>query len=150
MTRGQSASINDIRTAIRELSVRAQLARKEGRKAGRRGTRATRAGLPRRTRQASLDVQPTKNAAVEHDRRNVRVDLNIADPQDHDRVVSGRNELLDRAFQPDAGALDKNRTTAVGHRLQTGESITGLGGQAARGFVVRLAQNADTQRAHPF
>jgi hypothetical protein len=32
MTRGQPASINDIRTAIRELSVRAQLARKEGRK----------------------------------------------------------------------------------------------------------------------
>ena len=32
MTRGQPASINDIRTAIRELSERAQLARKEGRK----------------------------------------------------------------------------------------------------------------------
>ena len=28
----QSASINDIRTAIRELSVRAELAHKEGRK----------------------------------------------------------------------------------------------------------------------
>ena len=32
MAIGQPASINDIRTAIRELSVRAQLARKEGRK----------------------------------------------------------------------------------------------------------------------
>jgi hypothetical protein len=32
MDRGQPASINDIRTAIRELSVRVQLARKEGRK----------------------------------------------------------------------------------------------------------------------
>ena len=32
MARGQPASINDIRTASRELSVRAQLARKEGRK----------------------------------------------------------------------------------------------------------------------
>ena len=32
MNRGQPASINDIRTAIRELSVRAQLASKEGRK----------------------------------------------------------------------------------------------------------------------
>ena len=32
MARGQPASINDIRTAIRELSVRAQLARKEGRR----------------------------------------------------------------------------------------------------------------------
>ena len=32
MTRGQPASINDIRTAIRELSVRAELAHKEGRK----------------------------------------------------------------------------------------------------------------------
>jgi hypothetical protein len=32
MDRGQPTSINDIRTAIRELSVRAQLARKEGRK----------------------------------------------------------------------------------------------------------------------
>ena len=31
MTRGQPASINDIRTAIRELSVRAELAHKEGR-----------------------------------------------------------------------------------------------------------------------
>ena len=32
MARGQPASINDIRTAIRELSVRAELAHKEGRK----------------------------------------------------------------------------------------------------------------------
>ena len=32
MTKGQPASINDIRTAIRELSVRAELAHKEGRK----------------------------------------------------------------------------------------------------------------------
>ena len=31
MAIGQHASINDIRTAIRELSVRAELARKEGR-----------------------------------------------------------------------------------------------------------------------
>ena len=32
MARGQPASINDIRTAIRELSAHAQIARKEGRK----------------------------------------------------------------------------------------------------------------------
>jgi propanediol dehydratase small subunit len=31
MTLGQSASINDIRTAIRELSLRADVAHKEGR-----------------------------------------------------------------------------------------------------------------------
>lgn len=33
MALGQSQSVNDIRTAIRELSVRAELARKEGRPA---------------------------------------------------------------------------------------------------------------------
>ena len=31
MTRRDTVSVNDIRTAIRELSVRAELARKEGR-----------------------------------------------------------------------------------------------------------------------
>jgi hypothetical protein len=31
MTHGESRSINDIRTAIRELTTRAELARKEGR-----------------------------------------------------------------------------------------------------------------------
>jgi hypothetical protein len=31
MTPGQTHSVNDIRTAIRELSARAELARKEGR-----------------------------------------------------------------------------------------------------------------------
>lgn len=31
MTNGQVKSVNDIRTAIRELSTRAELARKEGR-----------------------------------------------------------------------------------------------------------------------
>ena len=42
-------SINDIRTAIRELSSRAELARKEGRPADADEIEQRRAGLPRRT-----------------------------------------------------------------------------------------------------
>ena len=65
---------------------------------------------------------------MKNDRRDVRVDLDVADTQDDDRVIPGWYELLDRAFQPNAGALDEDRTAAIGHRLQTGEPIACLGG----------------------
>ena len=92
--------------------------------------------------------EPPEDAAVEHDRRDLGVDLDIADPQYHDRVIPGRDELLDRGFHPHAGALYEDRATGVGHRFQVGEPIAGLCGQRPRSVVVRLAQQTDAERAH--
>src|ERR1700733_2860035 len=86
-----------------------------------------------------LDAESAKSAAVKHYRRHFGVDLDIADAQHHDGVITGRYQLLDRTFQPDAGALDEDRAVGVGDRFQTGEPIARLGGQRARSIVVGLA-----------
>ena len=77
MSTGETHSVNDIRTAIRELSARADLARKEGtarrrqrdRTAHQRGTAKN---SPNVRSPLGLTAEPTKRAAVEHDRRHVR------------------------------------------------------------------------------
>ena len=60
--------------------------------------------------ESTSDAQASKRAAVEHDRRDLRVDPDVADPQYDDRVVSGGNELFDSRLHPEAGAVDENRT----------------------------------------
>ena len=71
MTIRKPTSINNIRTAIHELTARAELAHKEGRDAEGAEIERRIHGLPRRTGQASLDAETPEDAPVEHDGRDI-------------------------------------------------------------------------------
>ena len=113
----QPASINDIRTAIRELSVRAELAHKEGREQDaaeiERRIQGYRDELGQ-TALADAELAPSRRKTLRWNTIGATsgVDSDVADPQHHDRVIPGGDQLLDRAFQPDAGALDEHRAAA--------------------------------------
>src|SRR5271167_3273514 len=92
-----------------------------------------------------LDAQSAECAAVEHDRCHLGVHRHLPDPQDHDDVVTGRDQLLDRAFQPQPGALDEYRTGLTGYSIQAGEPVASLGGECLGRLVVGLAEHADAQ-----
>ena len=75
MNDAKAHSINDIRTAIRELTARAELARKEGRPEDAAELEQRIQGLSRGARHAPLDQAPSrrKSAAVKDDRRYICV-----------------------------------------------------------------------------
>ena len=85
---------------------------------------------------------------MKDNRRYIGMYGDAADSQNHYRVIPGRHQLFDGAFQPHARARDEDRTGFPGHRLHTREPVASLGGQHARGVVMGFAQHADPQIGH--
>ena len=115
----ETHSINDIRTAIRELQHSRRIGPQRGPARRRRRDRTAHQRLSRRTGRASL----TRSGRYAPNRRNVlrwntiggtaACTVMFADPQNHDRVIPGRDELFDRALHPHAGP-----STNTAHRFR--------------------------------
>jgi hypothetical protein len=73
---------------------------------------------------------------MEHQRADVRFDLERFDSEQRDLVVTGRDALIDRALEPDRCALDEHRTGSAGFPTNVGEAIAGFGRELMAGDVM--------------
>lgn len=90
-------------------------------------------------------MKTTEAAAVEHERRNGVIAVQVVDPKYDYVVVPSRRELFHAAFEPRAGSFEQDRPIVGSAPVKVGETVAVPSTQlTARPLLVRR-QDADAE-----
>jgi hypothetical protein len=75
----------------------------------------------------------------------MRLDFESLDPQQRDLMISGRKALIERALEPDRGALDEYGSHRACLPADASETVAGLGCELAARPVMGGAEKAHAE-----